>query len=595
MEGMKSTLQQNWDLDSIFPGGSGSAEFRTFLDQLKQDIESFSQAFGEWSRQPSSALVPATEKLQSISARLGEAESFTECLASQNMEDRQAAVLTSAVKTLRASFEASLSRYNRLLAEIPDDEWNRKIEQEDSLRTIRFNLEERREQAKDMLPPEQEALIQDLGVDGYHGWAEMYNTIVNRIRIPFEGRELSAGQAANKLHHPDANVRREMFAKWEQAWADHEDLFSAVLNRIAGFRLQVYRYRGWDSVLKEPLRYNRMSRETLDSMWQAIEEAKPVLVEYLQRKAKLLGLDRLSWADVEAPLGNERASISYDEAADIIVQQFAGFSPRMADFAEQAFRNRWIEAADRPGKRPGGFCTSFPVSKQSRIFMTYAGTSSNVSTIAHELGHAYHQAVLDGLPELAQHYAMNVAETASTFAEWILSDAMVRSAKDDKERLLLLDDKVQNVVSFFMNIHARFLFEVRFYEERRAGMVPAERLNELMLDAQRRAYRDALSEYHPRFWASKLHFYLTDVPFYNFPYSFGYLFSAGLYARAVREGAAFEQRYVDLLRDTGRMTVEQLAAKHLGVDLTKPGFWQEAVNTAVQDVRQFLKLSEESA
>lgn len=337
---------------------------------------------------------------------------------------------------------------------------------------------------------------------------------------------------------------------------------------------------------------NRMNEQTLGVMWKVIEANKQPFVEYLRRKAQILGVERLSWHDVDAPLGGEQNSYSFEAAAQLIVEQFALFSQDLADFTTSAFKQSWIEAEDRPGKRPGGFCTSFPVSKQTRIFMTYAGTASNVSTLAHELGHAYHQHVMNDLPVLTQDYAMNVAETASTFAELIVADATVQAAKTDEERITLLEDKIQRSVAFFMNIHARFLFENEFYRKRQEGLVSVKQLNELMVQAQKEAYCDELAEYHPHFWAAKLHFYLTDVPFYNFPYTFGYLFSAGLYAQSIEEGHGFAEKYVALLRDTGIMTVEQLAVKHLGIDLTKPDFWQAAINKTLEDVTLFLQLTE---
>jgi pepF/M3 family oligoendopeptidase len=327
-------------------------------------------------------------------------------------------------------------------------------------------------------------------------------------------------------------------------------------------------------------------------MWMAIEEAKPALVAYMNRKAKLLGLSKLDWHDVEAPLGSAVKKVGFDEAADFIEQQFRSFSPDMADFSRQAFEAGWIEAEDRAGKRPGGFCTAFPKSGQTRIFMTYSGTASNVSTLAHELGHAYHQHVMDDLPPLSQEYAMNVAETASTLAEMIVADSAVQAASDPEEKLALIEDKIQRSVAFFMNIHARFLFETRFYELRRERLVSAEQLCELMEQAQREAFGGALGEIHPHFWASKLHFYLTDVPFYNFPYTFGYLFSCGIYAQAIKEGPSFAGKYVDLLRDTGRMTVEQLAEKHLGVRLDDISFWRHAVQLTARDVETFMSMTE---
>lgn len=187
---------------------------------------------------------------------------------------------------------------------------------------------------------------------------------------------------------------------------------------------------------------------------------------------------------------------------------------------------------------------------------------------------------------------MNVAETASTFAEMIVADASVKSASSDEEKLSLLEDKVQRSVALLMNIHARFLFETRFYEERKNGMVSTDRLNELMVDAQKEAYGGALEEYHPLFWASKLHFYITGVPFYNFPYTFGYLFSLGIYAQAIEEGKGYEEKYSALLKDTASMTVEDLALKHLNVDLTKPDFWEKAVQLCIDDVEEFLAMTE---
>jgi len=335
-----------------------------------------------------------------------------------------------------------------------------------------------------------------------------------------------------------------------------------------------------------------MSKETLETMWAVISENKAPFVEYLERKAKLLGVEKLSWYDLDAPVGKTESKISYQEGCEFILTQFSRFGKKLTAFTEKAFKDRWIEAEDRAGKRPGGFCTSFPESDQSRIFMTYSGTPSNVSTLAHELGHAFHQYAMAGVHSLNRNYAMNVAETASTFAEMIVADASVKSAKTEEERVALLEDKIQRSVAFYMNIHARFIFETAFYEERKKGLVSTERLNDLMEAAQKEAFCDSLEEYHPEFWASKMHFYLTGVPFYNFPYTFGYLFSLGIYAQALEEGTAYEEKYISLLKDTASMTVEELAKKHLDVDLTKRDFWEKAIDLSKKDVEEFLAFTE---
>src|SRR5699024_7128058 len=246
--------------------------------------------------------------------------------------------------------------------------------------------------------------------------------------------------------------------------------------------------------------------------------------------------------------------------------QLHAFSPKMGQFAKKAFERRWIEAENRAGKRPGGFCTSFPYSKQTRIFMTYSGTASNLATLAHELGHAYHQDIMNDMNGLNQRYAKSVAETPFTLAEMIIADASVKNATTTEEKVSLLATKIQRSVTFFMNIHARFLFETRFYDERKEGLVSVDRLNSLMDEAQREAYNDALEHTDPTLWASKMHFYKTSTPFYNFPYTFGYLFSLGIYAQAQKQGSDFEKKYIALLKDTGRMSTEDLAEKHLQVD-----------------------------
>ncbi|WP_127587372.1 M3 family oligoendopeptidase [Paenibacillus koleovorans] len=596
---MKQPLSLVWDLDIIFAGGSASAAYAQFLDRLEQQIHEFREqltGFGSSFADPhGAALETLVDTMQRILLGIREADSFVGCLTAENQNDKKAVQLNGRVTTMSAEFSSALTHFDQILKQIPDDVWQQLLASE-TFEAIAYPLDERRQLAKKKLSPELESLIGDLAVDGYHGWSEMYNTAVSKFRILYDDNgktvELSAGQAHNKLHSPDRVVRERVFRQWEEAWGEAADYCADALNRLAGFRLQTYKHRGWDSVLKEPLDINRMSAKTLQVMWDVIERNKPVFVSYLRRKAQLLGLESLSWHDVEAPIGAATKPYPFDEAAKLIVEQFRRFSPKMAEFSEMAFEKRWIEAEDRAGKRPGGFCTSFPLSEQTRIFMTYANTASNVSTLAHELGHAYHQHVMNDIPGLAQEYAMNVAETASTFAEMIVSDAAVKNATNEDEKLALLEDKIQRSVAFFMNIHARFLFETEFYEKRRAGLLSVEELNALMISAQQRGFQNALSEYHPHFWASKLHFYITGVPFYNYPYTFGYLFSAGLYAKAIEEGAGFEDKYIALLRDTGSMTVEQLAMKHLGIDLTEPDFWQGAVDLAVADVQAFMEMTD---
>ncbi|WP_174613057.1 M3 family oligoendopeptidase [Virgibacillus ihumii] len=590
------TYNPAWDIDVIFPGGSDSAELHTYMNDIKHDLQALANAVEEFDPvQVSRAdqIKKVADLLEGTQNKMGEAFAFISCINAQDVHDKKASLLVGKRSELRAEMEAVKTSFEQKLTAIQDQQWDELLG-DPAIRDLAFVLGEYRNKANELLSADKEKLINDLSISGYHGWSQMYDTVTANMRVEIEENGetnyVSVGQASNKMSDPDRGVRKHVFEQLGKAWGENADFIGQTLNHLAGVRLQTYKHRNWKHVLKEPLAMNRMQQETLDAMWNAINRNKHHFTDFLAKKVELLGLKKLSMYDIGAPLSETVKKTPYTDGANFIVEQFSKFSPKMADFAQMAFEERWIEAEDRPGKRPGGFCTNFPESKQTRIFMTYSGTSSNIATLAHELGHAYHQHVMNDMHGLNQGYAMNVAETASTFAEMIVSDASVKNARNTEEKKVLLETKIQRSIAFFMNIQARFHFEQQFYEERKQGIVPVERLNEMMIDAQKDAYGDALDEYDPNFWASKLHFHITGVPFYNFPYTFGYLFSLGIYAHAQKMGGNFEDDYIALLRDTGRMTVEDLAAKHLDVDLTKPDFWESAISLCVNDVNEFLSL-----
>ncbi|WP_068470451.1 M3 family oligoendopeptidase [Candidatus Protochlamydia phocaeensis] len=587
---MPQSYSQIWNLDTFFSGGSSSSALLQALKELQNEIAHLRQGIASFS------LPSLISSLQKLDEECHELESFIACLLAQNTKDQQAVQLQSQIATLRAAYENVSSQLDEALAHLPEETF-RQLITDDRLSALAFCLQEKRTWQKKKIPLNQEKLVHQLWIDGYQGWNDLYGTLIGSMRISVSDpnissqSSLSIGQAENRLFHPDRTIRQTIFQAWEQAWASQEEIFAQILNHLSGFRLNLYEARGWTSVLAEPLFCNRMQEDTLTAMWESIEAHKGCLQRYLEKKASLQGTEKLAWFDVESPLStNDLPFIPFQEAAEIIIRQFNRFSPNMGAFAKRAFEEQWIEAEDRPGKRPGGFCTHFPQSRQSRIFMTYSGTMNNVFTLAHELGHAYHNAIIDPLPRFAQHYRMNVAETASTLAEMAVIDAMIEEAQKPEVRKVLLNYKVQRSVLFLMNIHARFLFELRFYEERKKGFVLASTLNHLMEEAQQEAFCQTLSQGHPHFWASKQHFYATDVPFYNFPYTFGYLFSLGLYARLREKGPRAPSIYEDLLFDTGRMTTEELAQKHLQVDLRKPIFWEQALELIEKDIQDILLL-----
>lgn len=596
------TYSLNWDLDSIFSGGSYSPALKKRLNLLETQINTYYHSVNQWDHSTSTAVELASLiKLQeTVSDGFSQCNSYITALLSANVKDTQAKVLSGNLYAYLPRWQSADTILSKKLAEISVNNWQELL-QSTELSSIAFRLNELRRNGSRLLSESEENIIHTLSLDGLNAWSNHYDTIVGTITIPLEENgqvsDLSAGQAFNKMMgDSDPLIREKLFIAWEKAWQEKAPLLADTLNHLDGFRLSTYKLHGLNNYLQEPLEYNRLKKETLDVMWATIQKNKQPLVDYLTRKANLFGKEKMAWQDQDAPiiLGDlKNKTFTFDEAATFIIENLKKFSPKMATFAQSAFEKNWIEAEDRPGKRPGGYCTELPETQESRIFMTYSNSVNEVATLAHELGHAFHSSVMWDLPAINRDYAMNVAETASTFAELIVADATLKTAKTKEEKINLLDTKLQNALAMFMNIHSRFIFEKRFYSARQEGLVSQEKITQMMIDAQREGYHDALATYHPYFWAAKLHFFIDDVPFYNFPYTFGYLFSLGIYAYANKQGTSFEQEYINLLRDTASMTTEELAQKHLGVDLTKSDFWQVGIDMVLKDIHEFMELSEE--
>ena len=598
------TYNETWNLESIFEGRSNSPELQKKIEEIKNMIDLFGASVSKWNPEKDklnfSELALIFERIEKIEDALSEAMTFSTAHHSADVNDNKAEVNINKLSILSSEYDNHYIVLQKKLESIPNENWEILITQE-PFNKISFRLNEIRKKANQLLSTKEETAVNTLSNDGFTGWENMYDALVSSIEVPIEEdgevTYYSAGQAENKMNSfDDPKKRQEVLETWDQTWKEKAPLFSHTLNHLAGFRLSNYKLHDEEDYMKEPLQYNRLKKETLNTMWETINKNKGKVVDYLNRKADLLGVEKLGWTDVTASLSVgdfEAKEYTYNEAAQFILDNFSKFSTKMEDLAEIAFENRWIEAENRAGKRPGGYCADLPETGESRIFMTFSGSADNVSTLAHELGHAFHSHVMRDLPVFNREYAMNVAETASTFGEMIISDATIKAADSKEEKINLLDNKNSRAATMFMNIQARYIFEKNFYEERKNGIVNKERLSQLMEEAQKEAFNNALSSYHPMFWASKLHFYNTEVPFYNFPYTFGYLFSLGIYSKSLESNTSFEEQYIALLRDTASMTTEELAKKHLNVDLTQPDFWQSAIDLVHKDIDEFMELTDE--
>ncbi|WP_214484776.1 M3 family oligoendopeptidase [Bacillus sp. SM2101] len=594
----KISYPTEWNLDKIFIGGSKSIQLLDHINQLEallHQLEGSVKSFiAPLSTSESIKVVNLVENIGNIHLYLSQANSFITCLLAENPKNQDAAILRGKVAQKESRFEKELSNVKKILINTKEDVWDSILEIEE-LQEYRFILNEWRENADKNLSEEELNLISDLMVDGYHAWGHFYNDLVSSIKlnIQIDGKEenLSVGQAINLRSHHIEEVRKEAHYVLESTWKEKEELFSKIINHIAGFRIEVNNKRGIKSVIEDPLKKNRMKEETLNTMWAVISKYKQPFSNYLKRKAEMIGGSSMTAYNFWAPVTKNNQEIKFEEAATLITEHFSQFGTELEDFARQAFNGGWIEAEDRPNKSAIPFCAGFPLTGESRVFMTFRGTFLNVLTLVHELGHAFHNHAMKSVNGLNKRYPLSIAETASTFSEMIIFDAALKKAKSKEEKLFILDEKLKRSVMNFMNIHSRFLFEQRFYKERSKGIVSANRLNQLMEESINEAYAGSLEQPSIYSWVWTPHYYITQSPFYNFPYTFGYLFALGIYAKAKEKRIDFEKDYLKLLRDSGSMTVEDLVMKHLGEDITSEEFWEKGMELCVKDAEEFIQLA----
>ena len=466
----------------------------------------------------------------------------------------------------------------------------------------RFVVEHARKRRRERLSLEQETLASSLAQDGIHAWGRLYDqlsgTLTCEIRDNGATRTMGLAETSGLLLTADDGLRERAWRAINAAWDQHVESCSAAINAIAGWRLEMCGRRG-THFLDAPLHMNRIERATLDTILDVAEEAMPLARRAARLQAKAYGKARYGPWDqrAPAPASGERESgaIPYEEAVDIIATSYGSIDPRMGEFVRMMSSKRWIEGTVGGRKRPGAYCTRFRKSRSPRVYMTYTGGASDVITLAHELGHAFHAWVMRELPECQHGYGMSIAETASTFGETIVRNALLERAETPAAELDIVWQEAEALIAFVLNIPARFEFERNFYEARAVRPQRPDELKDMMSAAWRKWYGDSLAEPDPLFWANKLHFYISGLSFYNFPYLFGYLFSLGVYARREAAGTEFFPRYEALLRDTGRTTAEELAYKHLDVDLTQPEFWRDTIRMLEPRIDYFESLVDRAA
>lgn len=426
---------------------------------------------------------------------------------------------------------------------------------------------------------------------GADAWENLQSSLTSSAKVLYRGQTITLSDVRNLAYDADPAVRRDAY---DAEIACYEPIRDAVAFAMNSLKLQTINecaLRGFSSPLDQALHASRMKRETLDALLSAMQEYLPVFWKYLRAKSAYLGHDgALPWWDMFAPIGKSDAVFTTESARDYLLQVFSGFDSQLHDMVERAFNEAWIDFFPRTGKVGGAFDCGIPAVRQSRVLTNFAGSFSDVVTLAHELGHAFHDQQVFPHPAMVQDYTMPVAETASTFNEVLVGAAAIAAAPDTETELGLLEAQLSDATQIICDIYSRFLFEDSIFAHRSEEFMNADRLCELMLEAQKTAYGDGLdpATLHPYMWLCKGHYY--GMSYYNFPYAFGGLFARGLYAEYRRRGAEFVPVYKQMLAATTHTDVEE-CARIAGIDLTDKAFWEAGLSSLAEQIERFCTLA----
>ena len=467
------------------------------------------------------------------------------------------------------------------------------IGEDEFLLEYKDRLHKIQKDAKHMLSEDVEEALARMDVSGGSAWSDLQGFLTSSVEVDYNGEKTTLSGIRNKAYDADPVVRKEAYEAELKAYEKIKDSIAYSLNSIKMQDITESKMRGYDSPLDKVLYRSRMERATLDALLEAMKEYMPKFHGYLRAKAEALGhRNGLPWYDLFAPMGNNTKKYTVEESKAYLIKVFESFNPHMAEIINRAYEEEWIDFFPRNGKVGGAFCASLNGQKQFRVLTNFDGSFSDVVTLAHELGHGYHDFMIFGNRPLNTSYSMPVAETASTFNENVVTNYAIDHAASDDEKLSLLEGQLSDVTQIICDIYSRFLFESRVVENRSQNFMFADELCNIMLEAQKEAYGDGLdhSALHPYMWACKSHYYSAGLGFYNFPYAFGGLFARGLYEKYKQEGSAFLQKYNYMLKETPVRSVEDVA-KLCDIDLTKKEFWLMSLHSYDEAIAEFKRLT----
>ncbi len=582
-------MYNEWSLDAFYHGTDDPALTRD-LARLEELIGQFKETVAALSmedvRNSLRKTVGIEEEMSVLARKLG---GYFSLRRSAHSPDTEGAKYSTKLQNLMTSRTKESVVFQKFIGSIEDID--AVISGDELLEAYRFHFKQIKNNASHKLSDEAENVFARMNISGGRAWGDLFSYLTANVVVDYKGEKTSLAAIRGLAESDDAEERKAAYEAELACYDKIKDSIAFALNSIKAQVNTEAELRGYDNPLAMTLEQSRMKKETLDAMFAAMREAFPKFHKYLRHKAKLLGYQNgLPWYEILAPMGKaDNKTYTVQEAHAYLVENFASFAPDLAEMVDTAFHDEWIDFYPRKGKVGGAFCSNLPFMKESRILTNFSGTFGSITTLAHELGHAYHGKQIEDHRPLNTGYTMPVAETASNFNELIIVNHAIENAEGE-EKIRLIETQIQDMTQIIVDIYSRFLFEDTVIRRRKDTFLFADDLEKIMTDAQKEAFGDGLDpeKLHPYMWCCKSHYYRAGLSYYNFPYAFGGLFSRGLYAKYLEEGDAFLPKYRALLKATTVDTVENVAGI-AGIDLTEPDFWRKSLATITAQIDLFIK------
>lgn len=581
-------MNEVWNLSVIYRGFEDPG-YEADLCRLKERSAAYAACTAALSeKEPAQALKDCIALEEEITLLAGKLAEYAMLRQSADARDAQAGSQIGRIMAVVSSLAAPQAAFKDWASKLPN--LGELVAADEVLKEYTFLFENLYKSSKYLLSGQAEAVMAKLQLSGGNAWSDLHGYITSTVPVTYRGQTITLSAVRNLAYDPDPQVRRDAYEAELACYDRIKDAAAFALNSIKLETLSDCELRGYASPLARTLERSNMEAATLDAMLGAMDEYSPKFWQYLKAKGSALGHENgLPWYDLFAPMGKSSTKFTTQEARDFLVEQFSHFNPEEAQMIANAFDQEWIDFFPREGKAGGAFCAGVEAIGQSRILTNFDGAFGDVVTLAHELGHAWHNECIKDHRALNHDYSMPLAETASTFNECVVMASAIGKAADDQEKLALVESQLQDATQIICDIYSRFRFEKSVFEKRPEEFMHADTLCNLMLDAQKASYGDGLDPetLHPYMWVCKSHYY--GPTFYNFPYAFGGLFARGLYAQYEQEGEAFIPKYNRLLYTTPIATAEDVA-KVAGIDLTDKAFWRGALQTIADQIDLFCEL-----